>query len=132
MMDTEGGFVHFFRSHEEHKPYQTLSLVSAEIEPTEDFLFNSETGEMRKCFVIQFKQRDGKDKGTPMQVIADDPSLFDLMQVAFEVASKRTKQTDDEQNGSIAVIEQIGQKPKGAQVIPYGLSKVVNGINSAP
>lgn len=67
-----------------------------------------------------------------MQVIADDPSLFDLMQVAFEVASKRTKQTDDERNGSIAVIEQIGQKPKGAQVIPYGLSKVVNGINSAP
>ena len=66
MMDTEGGFVHFFRSQDEKKPYQTLSLVGAEITPTSDIEFNSEPKEMRKCFTIQFKQRDRKDKGSPM------------------------------------------------------------------
>ena len=55
MMDTEGGFVHFFKSQEDKKPYQTLSLVGAEITPTPDILFNTETEEMRKCFTIQFK-----------------------------------------------------------------------------
>jgi len=55
MMDTEGGFVHFFRSMDEKKPYQTLSLVGAEITPTSDIEFNSEPKEMRKCFTIQFK-----------------------------------------------------------------------------
>ena len=52
MMDTEGGFVHFFRGQEDKKPYQTLSLVGAEISPTPDIVFNSETGETRKCFTV--------------------------------------------------------------------------------
>jgi len=41
-------------------------LVGAEITPTPDIEFDSETKEMRKCFTIQFKQRDGKNKGSPM------------------------------------------------------------------
>jgi len=45
---------------------------------------------MRKCFNIQFKQRDGKDKGSPMQAVSEEPDLFELMLVAFEVAVKRS------------------------------------------
>ena len=90
MMDTEGGFVHFFRSQDEKKPYQTLSLVGAEMTPGPDIEFDIDTKEMRRCFTIQFKQRDGKDKGSPMQVVADEPELFDLMVIAFEVAAKRS------------------------------------------
>ena len=63
---------------------------------------------MRKCFNIQFKQRDGKDKGSPMQSVSEEPDLFELMLVAFEVAVKRSLQDENERLGSIAVIEQIG------------------------
>lgn len=66
MMDTEGGFVHFFRSQDEKKPYQTLSIVGAILTPSPDIEFNSETKEIRQSFTIQFKQRDGKNKGSPM------------------------------------------------------------------
>ncbi len=105
MMDTEGGFVHFFRSQDEKKPYQTLSLVGAELVPTPDIEFDSETKEMRKSFMIQFKQRDGKDKGSPMQAVSDEPDQFELMVIAFEVAAKRSLQDEKERLGSIAVIE---------------------------
>jgi hypothetical protein len=37
--------------------------------------------------------------------VSDEPDLFDLMVIAFEVASKRSLQDDRERLGSIAVIE---------------------------
>lgn len=51
-LDTEGGFVHFFKLSDEKKPYQTLSLANATITDSDDILFNKETGEMRSCFII--------------------------------------------------------------------------------
>ena len=51
-LDTEGGFVHFFKLSDEKKPYQTLSLANATITDSDDILFNKETGETRSCFII--------------------------------------------------------------------------------
>lgn len=51
-LDTEGGFVHFFKVSDEKKPYQTLSLVGADISPSEDIVLNKETKETRSCFAI--------------------------------------------------------------------------------
>ena len=75
------------------------------MKPHEQVVFNKETNEMRECFVVQFKQRDGKNKGEPMQVISEESDQFSIMAISFEVASQRQRQTDDERNGSILAIE---------------------------
>lgn len=128
-LDTEGGFVHFFKVSDEKKPYQTLSLVGADISPSEDIVLNKETKETRSCFAIQFKQRDGKNKGSPMQAVAEDPAQFQIMKVAFEVSSQKERQTDEQRNSSVANLEDI-QKKQAKKV--NGMSKVVMTINSVP
>jgi len=47
MLDTEGGYVHFFKSQDDKKPYQTLSLVGAELTPSPDIDINAEAGVKR-------------------------------------------------------------------------------------
>lgn len=79
--------VHFFKLTDDKKPYQTLSLTNAELLPHEDVIVNKETGEKRQCFTVQFKQRDGKNKGSPMEAIAEDEENHLLMKCAFEVAT---------------------------------------------
>lgn len=43
---------------------------------------------MRECFTVQFKQKDGKDKGKAMQAVSEDPDMFVLMKIAFEVSTQ--------------------------------------------
>ena len=47
--------------------------------------------EMRNCFEVQFKQRDGKNKGSPMVAVSDQPEIFQLMKCAFEVSTARPR-----------------------------------------
>ena len=44
-LDTEGGFVHFFKQDDQKKPFQTLSLNAAEISDHDPIIMNKETGE---------------------------------------------------------------------------------------
>lgn len=46
---------------------------------------------MRNCFEVQFKQRDGKNKGAPMVAVSDQPEIFQLMKCAFEVSTARPR-----------------------------------------
>ena len=49
-----------------------------------------------------------------MQAFPEESEMFELMKIAFEVASQRGLQDERERLGSIQAVEQIGQKPKGA------------------
>ena len=83
---------------------------------------------MRNCFEVQFKQRDGKNKGSPMVAVSDQPEIFQLMKCAFEVSTARPRQSDDERSSSIANLENEDSKPKSQNA----LSKMVLAINSVP